>query len=141
MAGVFRLRGQGMPRLGKSPTKGDLHAEVHAELPTHLSERERELLEEFAARRGGRRGGSAMSDRTTRLPGDRPLEAVAEQVHVAPARIRYYVRIGLLTPSRVEGRRVYFGESELARLRKIRRLHDDLGLDRGRGRGRTPPSR
>jgi curved DNA-binding protein len=43
----FRLRGQGMPRLGKSPAKGDLHAEVHAELPTHLSEREEELLEEF----------------------------------------------------------------------------------------------
>ena len=41
---------------------------------------------------------------------ERPLETVAEQVHVAPARIRYYVRIGLLTPSRVEGRRVYFGE-------------------------------
>jgi curved DNA-binding protein len=43
----FRLRGQGMPRLGKAPAKGDLHAEVHAELPTHLSERERELLDEF----------------------------------------------------------------------------------------------
>jgi DNA-binding transcriptional MerR regulator len=46
-----------------------------------------------------------------------------------PARIRYYVRIGLLQPSHVEGRRLYFGEPELARLRKIRRLHDDLGLD------------
>ncbi len=63
-------------------------------------------------------------------PADRPLESVAEQVRVAPARIRYYVRIGLLTPSRIEGRRVYFSESDLARLRKIRRLHDDLGLDR-----------
>ena len=62
--------------------------------------------------------------------GERPLETVAEQVHVAPARIRYYVQIGLLTPSRVEGRRVFFGESEMARMRKIRRLHDDLGLDR-----------
>jgi DNA-binding transcriptional MerR regulator len=60
---------------------------------------------------------------------DRPLESAAELAHVPVARIRYYVRIGLVTPSRVEGRRPYFGESELARLRKIRRLHDDLGLD------------
>jgi MerR family transcriptional regulator, heat shock protein HspR len=71
-----------------------------------------------------------MRDLATRSPGDRALETVAEQVHVAPARIRYYVRIGLLTPSRVEGRRVFFSESEMARMRKIRRLHDDLGLDR-----------
>jgi MerR family transcriptional regulator/heat shock protein HspR len=60
---------------------------------------------------------------------DRPLESAAELVRVPPARIRYYVRIGLVTPSRVAGRRVFFGDSELARLRKIRRLHDDLGLD------------
>jgi len=52
----FRLRGQGMPRLGKSPAKGDLHAEVHAELPTHLSERERELLEEFQRAGAGAAG-------------------------------------------------------------------------------------
>ena len=71
-----------------------------------------------------------MSEMTMRPPSDRPLETVAEQVHVPPARIRYYVRVGLLTPSRVEGRRVYFNESEMARMRKIRRLHDDLGLDR-----------
>jgi DNA-binding transcriptional MerR regulator len=71
-----------------------------------------------------------MTEPRTRLPADRPLESVAEQVHVAPARIRYYVRIGLVTPSRIEGRRVYFGDTGLARLRKIRRLHDDLGLDR-----------
>jgi MerR family transcriptional regulator/heat shock protein HspR len=71
-----------------------------------------------------------MSAHLPRPADDRPLETVAEQVHVPPARIRYYVRIGLLTPSRVDGRRVFFGESEMARMRKIRRLHDDLGLDR-----------
>jgi DnaJ-class molecular chaperone len=52
----FRLRGQGMPRLGKSPAKGDLHAEVHAELPTRLSDRERELLEEFQRAGAGTAG-------------------------------------------------------------------------------------
>jgi MerR family transcriptional regulator/heat shock protein HspR len=65
----------------------------------------------------------------TPRPPDRPLETAAELAKVPPARIRYYVRIGLVTPSRIEGRRPYFGEPELARLRKIRRLHDDLGLD------------
>jgi curved DNA-binding protein len=44
---VFRLRGQGMPRLGKPDSRGDLHAEVHARLPERLSPRERELFEEF----------------------------------------------------------------------------------------------
>ena len=45
---VFRLRGQGMPRLGQPERRGDLHAEVHARLPEKLSDRQRELLEEFA---------------------------------------------------------------------------------------------
>ncbi len=45
---IFKLRGQGMPHLGKSSNRGDLHAEVHARLPERLSARERELIEEFA---------------------------------------------------------------------------------------------
>jgi curved DNA-binding protein len=45
---VFRLRGQGMPRLGRPDQKGDLHAEVHARLPEHLTPRQRELVEELA---------------------------------------------------------------------------------------------
>jgi curved DNA-binding protein len=51
----FRLRGQGMPGLGKQP-KGDLHAEVHAQLPDRLSERERELIEELARAEAGTAG-------------------------------------------------------------------------------------
>ena len=51
-----------------------------------------------------------MNDLTTRPTGDRPLETVAEQVHVPPARIRYYVRIGLLTPRASRAGRVYFSE-------------------------------
>jgi curved DNA-binding protein len=44
---LFRLRGQGMPRLGQPNQRGDLQAEVHARLPEHLSDRQRRLLEEF----------------------------------------------------------------------------------------------
>ena len=47
---VFRLRGQGMPRLGAASVRGDLHAEVHARLPERLSRHQRELIEEFARR-------------------------------------------------------------------------------------------
>lgn len=45
---VFRLRGQGMPQLGRADRKGDLLAEVHVRLPERLTDRQRELLEEFA---------------------------------------------------------------------------------------------
>jgi DnaJ-class molecular chaperone len=45
---VFRLRGQGMPRLGAADVRGDLHAEVHARFPERLSKHQRELIEEFA---------------------------------------------------------------------------------------------
>jgi MerR family transcriptional regulator/heat shock protein HspR len=57
------------------------------------------------------------------------LEVAARQVDLPPARVRRYVRTGLVRPARVEGRVALFGEAELARLRKIRRLRDDLGLN------------
>jgi len=41
---VFRLAGQGMPRLGDPAKRGDLYATVRALLPTQLTEDERELL-------------------------------------------------------------------------------------------------
>ena len=43
--------------------------------------------------------------------------------------MRRYIRVGLISPSRVEGRTVFFSEAELARLRTIRRLGEDLGLN------------
>jgi len=43
---VFRLAGQGMPRMGDTK-KGDLFAKVQVVLPTTLTERERELFQEL----------------------------------------------------------------------------------------------
>jgi DnaJ-class molecular chaperone len=43
---VFRLAGQGMPKLGSS-SKGDLLAKVNIVLPTKLSEREKKLFKEL----------------------------------------------------------------------------------------------
>jgi molecular chaperone DnaJ len=43
---VFRLAGQGMPRMGAS-TKGNLFAKVKVVLPQKLTERERELFQQL----------------------------------------------------------------------------------------------
>ena len=45
---IFRLRRQGMPRLGTPNVRGDLHVAVHAQLPERLTKRQRELIDEFA---------------------------------------------------------------------------------------------
>lgn len=51
---VFRLRGQGMPKLkSKSGERGDLLVRANVVLPTNLTEREKELLEELRSLRSG----------------------------------------------------------------------------------------
>ena len=47
-AQVFRLRGQGMPRLRDPSSRGDLYAEIRIDVPQKLSERERELFRQLA---------------------------------------------------------------------------------------------
>ncbi len=49
---VFRLAGQGMPRMGDTK-KGDLFAKVKVVLPTKLTEREKELFQELKSLRRG----------------------------------------------------------------------------------------
>ncbi|MHB0911921.1 MAG: DnaJ C-terminal domain-containing protein [Armatimonadota bacterium] len=44
---LFRLTGQGMPRLGK-PGKGDLYARIRISVPKHLTPEQRKLVEELA---------------------------------------------------------------------------------------------
>ena len=52
---VFRLRGQGMPRLkGAKGERGDLLVRLKVTIPTKLSERERSLFQELRDLRGGR---------------------------------------------------------------------------------------
>jgi curved DNA-binding protein len=45
---VFRLRGQGMPKLNSPSQHGDLYAEVHVQVPERLTRRQRELVEELS---------------------------------------------------------------------------------------------
>jgi DnaJ-class molecular chaperone len=45
---VFRLKGYGMPAVGKAEEKGDLYARAEAQLPTQLSDEERRHYEALA---------------------------------------------------------------------------------------------
>ena len=49
---VFRLRGQGMPRLDRPTERGDLYAEIQVQVPQGLTDRQRELFEELASSEG-----------------------------------------------------------------------------------------
>ncbi|GHO65330.1 molecular chaperone DnaJ [Ktedonobacter sp. SOSP1-52] len=44
----FRLRGKGMPRVGKGDERGDLYAEVRVQLPPKLNEEQKRLFQAFA---------------------------------------------------------------------------------------------
>jgi DnaJ-class molecular chaperone len=50
---VFRLKGFGMPAVGKTDEKGDLYARVDVQLPTQLSDEERAHWEALAKLTGG----------------------------------------------------------------------------------------
>lgn len=60
---------------------------------------------------------------------ERPLHDIARMAGVAPSRAKRYVRVGVLRPARVEGRQEWYGDQALARLRKIRRMSAELGLN------------
>jgi MerR family transcriptional regulator/heat shock protein HspR len=55
-------------------------------------------------------------------------EDAAQTVGITITRLIRYERLGLVAPP-VENRRPRYGPGELARLRKIRRLTDDLGVN------------
>ena len=53
---MFRLKGQGMPHLGRSDHRGDLFATLKVMLPTNLTEQERELFGSLKELRTAKRG-------------------------------------------------------------------------------------
>jgi DNA-binding transcriptional MerR regulator len=69
------------------------------------------------------------AERRDSLVGYYHIEIVSEQIGLTPARIRRYERVGLVGPARVQGRARYYGEADVARLRRLRRLTHDLGLN------------
>jgi molecular chaperone DnaJ len=49
---VFRLRGRGLPDLGRPQSRGDQHVVIRVKTPTGLNEKQRQALQEFAAAGG-----------------------------------------------------------------------------------------
>jgi MerR family transcriptional regulator/heat shock protein HspR len=67
-------------------------------------------------------------------PGSRPrtycsLGVAAHLAGLSVSRVRGLIRAGVIQPSAVERGQPLFSEVELARLRKIRRLTTDLGIN------------
>jgi curved DNA-binding protein len=56
---VFRLKGYGMPAVGKTDDKGDLYARAEAQLPTQLTDREREHYEALAKGEAAKKNSAA----------------------------------------------------------------------------------
>jgi MerR family transcriptional regulator/heat shock protein HspR len=57
------------------------------------------------------------------------IEIAAEIVGLSRSRVRHLVRVGVVRPKVRERGRPLFGEDELARLRRIRRLMTELGVN------------
>ena len=67
----------------------------------------------------------------TTLP-DEPLFVIsvaARMIGVHAQTLRYYERAGLIVPSRSQGNRRYYSERDLERLRRIKTLMDDMGMN------------
>ena len=57
------------------------------------------------------------------------ISVAARIVGIETHTLRYYERLGLLEPYRSEGNVRYYSEDDIERLRYIRTLTDDLGLN------------
>ncbi|MFH2013172.1 MAG: chaperone modulator CbpM [Pseudomonadota bacterium] len=57
------------------------------------------------------------------------VEEIAKKAHVSESSIRRYIRLGLITPVKIERGCYLLRESTLFRISKIQRLRDDLGVN------------
>lgn len=58
-----------------------------------------------------------------------PALDAAQLAGISPSRLRRYEGAGLLTPARHRGRIRLYSETQVAELRRIRRLNDELGVN------------
>ena len=58
-----------------------------------------------------------------------PAADAARLAGVTPARLRRYERAGLLRPVQRHGRIRLYSAAQVAQVRRIRRLHEDLGIN------------
>ncbi len=57
------------------------------------------------------------------------ISVAARMIGVHAQTLRYYERAGLIVPSRSEGNRRYYSQDDLERLRRIKALIDDMGVN------------
>ena len=63
---------------------------------------------------------------------DEPLYVIsiaARMLGLHAQTLRYYERAGLIEPSRSQGNRRYYSELDLERIRRIKTLMDDMGMN------------
>jgi MerR family transcriptional regulator/heat shock protein HspR len=81
--------------------------------------------------RGRRQGDSASEDEGFTIPPDAAfvISIAARLVGVHEQTLRYYERAGLVEPARSKGRIRLYSLHDLERVRQIRRLTDELGVN------------
>jgi MerR family transcriptional regulator/heat shock protein HspR len=57
------------------------------------------------------------------------ISVAAKLVSIHPQTLRYYERLGLVQPSRSDGRIRLYSDEDIERLQQIRRLTEDLGVN------------
>lgn len=57
------------------------------------------------------------------------ISVAAKMVGVHTQTLRYYERMGLIKPSRSQGQRRFYSPRDIERLRRIKGLIDDLGVN------------
>lgn len=57
------------------------------------------------------------------------ISVAARIVGVGTQTLRYYERAGLLRPSRSQGKRRLYSQADIERLKRIKRLTEDLGIN------------
>ena len=72
---------------------------------------------------------SSSEDHQRELEGVYVISVAARLLEVHPQTLRKYERVGLINPARTVGIRRLYSEEDIARLRVIKHLVDDLGLN------------
>ena len=57
------------------------------------------------------------------------ISVAAQMLEVQAQTLRYYERLGLVKPKRTRGNQRVYSHNDLERVRRIRRLMDDLGVN------------
>ncbi len=73
-----------------------------------------------------------MNERYDEIHDEQPcyvISVAARMVGMHAQSLRHYERIGLVRPSRSQGRQRLYSQADIARLRQIQRLMQDLGVN------------